>query len=184
MAIGTSVYLIIPRAKSAANYDQIIESLGGEEAIRSSWDEADSDDIFTSQKSKPTSYKDTTEYKNKEAEISFMVNRYQALQSGNLLRSLDNLLGNFFNSFTQYQKNPSPANIALLQNYASAECLEKIQNDTVNKGDYLINYMRYSDLDKETILAYVEMRFEAGQFFVSFIKNPDGNWVVDNYEKN
>lgn len=187
MIIGTSIYLIVPRAKSATNYDQLIESLGGEEAIRSSWDEAsgtnEEDDLF-SQSSKKTSYKDTDEYKKKQADIEYKASRYNEITQGDLVLNLDTLIGDFFTAYSQYLQNPSPANSGELQKLVSSECMESILNEkTDDKGPFLVNYSRFADLDKEEVLSYVEMRMDDSKFFISCAKDKDGKWVINNFSK-
>lgn len=187
MVIITSIFQIVPRVQSAQNYTQLMDSLGGEKALRSSMDEnSDVDNVFSqSHSEKNIDYKDSEEYQNTQKIIEFQSKRTNDLRKNNLVSQLDSLTGSFLSKYSQCIETLSPSNLKELQALTTSECYKNISENVrkEKKGqEYLPNYIRFADLDKETVFAYVEMRFSKEMMIIRLVNETGDKWAVDDFE--
>ena len=187
MVIITSIFQIVPRVQSAQNYTQLMDSLGGEKALRSSMDEnSDVDNVFSqSHSEKNIDYKDSEEYQNTQKIIEFQSKRTNDLRKNNLVSQLDSLTGSFLSKYSQCIETLSPSNLKELQALTTSECYKNISENVrkEKKGQgYLPNYIRFADLDKETVFAYVEMRFSKEMMIIRLVNETGDKWAVDDFE--
>lgn len=186
LVIITSVVMAVPRIKSVIECEEVIESIGGREAIvsnTSSSANSNDGDVFenanNTSNTKETTYVDTDEYKTKQNEITKMAERYADLNENKLMENLSQKTAKYFTEYSEYMSSPTPAKLEALKEYTTTEYFENVlKKQSLDNIYYLVADVRFADFDKDKIQSLVIMRGGDIKFACTYVKDSARGYLI------
>lgn len=186
LVIITSVVMAAPRIKSVIECEEVIESIGGREAIASNTSSSansNDGDVFenanNTSNTKETTYVDTDEYKTKQNEITKMAERYADLNENKLMENLSQKTAKYFTEYSEYMSSPTPAKLEALKEYTTTEYFENVlKKQSPDNMYYLVADVRFADFDKDKIQSLVIMRGGDIKFACTYVKDSARGYLI------
>ena len=186
LVIITSVVMAVPRIKSVIECEEVIESIGGREAIvsnTSSSANSNDGDVFenanNTSNTKETTYVDTDEYKTKQNEITKMAERYADLNENKLMENLSQETAKYFTEYSEYMSSPTPAKLEALKEYTTTEYFENVlKKQSPDNMYYLVADVRFADFDKDKIQSLVILRGGNIKFACTYVKDSERGYLI------
>lgn len=188
LTLCTAVSMLIPSISNLTKYNQIIESLGGEKNIvfQKETTSSEKQDIFAVAENKnstsPTKITDTKEYQASQDEIQKKQRRINDLDN-DLMITVYKSASDFFVNYNEYITTQTPVNLERMKQFMT----DKYYDDTFKysspeKDVCIVECIRFADFDKDTILAYVQLK-NSKIFLLSYVNDSSKGWVINKIQK-
>lgn len=131
-----------------------------------------------------TDYQTTEEYRENNNRITALRERIRLLNDG-LLSDLTDITKQVFNRITYISIKPDDDTLTEeCRPYMTDSFYERFKDMKFESESYMVYDIKFSDLDKEDISAYVLTRSSKQlRFFVTFSFDPDKNYAISNISK-
>lgn len=174
----------IPKYIQLQQYKTIIEENTAQNTIVSTADEtvAKTKGSTTDEISDPRNdYKTTQEYKDTQDRIDALQERVRLLKNG-LTSDLTDITKTVFNHITEISANPDDeALVTECRQFMTDDYYNKFKDMVFERESYMVYDIKFSDLDKDDISAYVLTRSSNQfRFFITYSFDPDKSYVISN----
>lgn len=174
----------IPKYIQLQQYKTIIEENKAQNTIVSTADEtvAITKGSTTDEISDPRNdYKTTQEYKDTQDRIDALQERVRLLKNG-LTSDLIDITKTVFNHTTEISANPDDeALVTECRQFMTDDYYNKFKDMVFERESYMVYDIKFSDLDKDDISAYVLTRSSNQfRFFITYSFDPDKSYVISN----
>lgn len=176
MTLGTAIVTTVPIAKNVFYYREIIDAVGGEDKITELTSEKDMFSANTDVDSNTQSiaYTNTPDYISRQENIAKMEARTKDLKN-DLKVVLSKRISSFFSEYSHYHESQTNENLNKLKAYVTNDLFETMIKPT-HLVDFssLVDLTLFSELDKETVQAYIIMRNVNTRYVIDLIETEDG----------